>query len=407
VRRRRLACGVALALGLGLGACGGSHQRANPPTRIRHTRVDVYASLPLQGPRAVQAAGILDGIRLAYAQAHGRAGRWPLHLIVLDDTSGSGGGWDATKTAQNARAAASDPRAVYYIGELDSAASEISGPILNAAGVPQVSPLSTYTGLTSSSGSLDPTGTPTFLRLAPSDSIQAGAQLDEATRVGCTRVAVVHDDSLEGTGLAVRLQARRGEFGVQVESSQSLSTTMHDVTGYVASLKAANDRCVIFAGTSSTAAAGFLSSVAADPRLLRIIGSDGVCTAPFTSAAAGGLSPAAQADFRCTSPAGDLRASADGRAFLAAYTAAYHAAPDPVAVYGYEAMKLAIDTISRLGASGEDKSAVRRALFAIRDRDSAIGTYGFQKDGNSTADSYGLYSVGSNGAPEFAEALRP
>src|SRR5207248_8920110 len=124
-------------------ACGGNHQRTNPAPRTKHARLDVYASLPLDGPRAVQAAAILDGIRLAYTQAHARAGHWHVRLIVRDDSSTSSGGWDAAKTAHNARAAASDSRAVYYIGELDSAASEISGPILNVAGVPQVSPLST------------------------------------------------------------------------------------------------------------------------------------------------------------------------------------------------------------------------------------------------------------------------
>lgn len=388
-------------------ACGSNDRQAHPPPRIKQTRVDVYASLPLHGPRAAQAAGIVQGIGLAYAQAHGRAGRWHVHLIVLDDSSPSSGGWDAVNTARNARAAASDSRAVYYIGELDSGASEVSGPMLNVAGVPQVSPLSTYAGLTSSSGSLHPTGTPTFLRLAPSDSVQASAQLEAAMAARCSRVAVVHDSTLEGVGLALRLEARNTAFGVQIVGNESLTTAAGDLGAYVSFLKAHNDGCLIFSGTSSPAAVRFLSSLsAAFPRLVRIIGSNGVCTAPFTSAP-GGLAPGAQAAFRCTSPAGDLRSSVDGQAFLAAYTAAYHATPDPVAVYGFEAMKLAIDTISGLGARGDDKNAVRRALFAIRNRDSAIGAYGFQSNGNPTTSSYGLYEVGSDGAPAFLQTLRP
>jgi ABC-type branched-subunit amino acid transport system substrate-binding protein len=370
--------------------------------------VHVYASLPLHGRRAAQAAGILNGIRLAYAQAHGVAGRWRVRLIVRDDSTTTGGGWDPVDTARNARAAASDSHAVYYIGELDSGASEISGPILNVARVPQVSPLSTYAGLTSSSGSLDPSGTPTFVRLVPSDSIQAGAQLEEAMGAGCTRVAVVHDDTLEGAGLALRLEARNTEFGVRIVGSESLVTAAQNVNAYVSALKSHDERCLIFSGTSSPTAARFLSSVsAAYPRLLRIIGSDGVCTAPFTSASAGGLDPGAQTEFRCTSPAGDLKSSREGRAFLAAYTAAFHAAPDPLAAYGYEAMKLAIDTISRLGNRGDDKSAVRSALFGVRDRVSAIGAFGFTPSGSSTAGSYGLYDVGTDGAPSFLQSLRP
>ena len=398
----RQACGVALAVALGLGGCGGQHHRTRTLPSSRHSRVDVYASLPLHGNRAVQADGVLNGIRLAYKQAHRRAGRWRVRLVVRDDSTPQSGGWDAGATAHNARAAASDSNAVYYIGELDSAASEISGPILNAAGIPQVSPLSSYDALTS--GPLDRTGSPTFLRLAPSDSVQAGAQLEAAMRARCNRVAVVHDGTLDGTGLAAQLLARHGQFGVQIGSERSLSAVVADLGAYIAAIKAHNDRCLIFAGSDSPSAVALFSNVAAAfPRLVRGIGSDGVCTEPFTGAIAGPAVPA----FRCTSPAGDLRATSEGRAFLAAYSAAYHAVPDPLAVYGYESMKLALDTISGLGARGDDKGAVRDALFAVKDRHSAIGTYGFDREGDSTVGSYGLYHVGAGGLPAFVQELSP
>ena len=44
------------------------------------------------------------------------------------------------QTAQNARKAAQDDKAVAYIGEFNSGASAISIPILNEAGIPQISP---------------------------------------------------------------------------------------------------------------------------------------------------------------------------------------------------------------------------------------------------------------------------
>ena len=398
VRAAWSACALALALALGLGACGSQHHRSRPAPRSQHTVLTVYASLPLHGPRAAQAAGVLQGIRLAYHQARGHAGTWRVRLIVRD--SSSSGGWDAVKTARNARKAASDPRAIYYIGELDSAASEISGPILNVAGVPQVSPLSTYVTLTTSSA-LDPTGTPTFLRLAPSDYIQAGAQLEAAAHAGCTRVAVVHDNTLEGTGLADQMESRRGEFGIDIASNHALRTAVGGLDAYIAALRARKARCLIFAGSSSPGALRLLSGVAAAyPRLVRSIGPDSVCTAPFTSA----LTSAATATFRCTSPAGNLRSTSEGRSFLAAF---HQHTPDPLAVYGYESMKLAIGTIAGLGARGDDRGAVRDALFATKGRHSAIGTYGFGGDGSSTTGTYGLYDVGPDGAPAFLTQLTP
>ena len=403
VRPARWAWALAstLALVLGASACGGQqHHSTRPPPRSRHTVLNVYASLPLHGSRAVQGRAVLRTVKLAYAQAHGRAGVWRVRLIVRDDSSASSGGWNADKTARNARRAASDPHAIFYIGELDSAASEISGPILNVAGVPQVSPLSTYVELTSSSV-LDPTGRPTFLRLDPSDFVQAGAQLEAATHAGCTRVAIVHDDTLEGTGLAAQLVARRGQYGIAIASNELLKTAIKNIGAYVAALRAQSDRCVIFAGASSPGALTLLSNVAIDyPRLVRTIGPDSVCTEPFTSA----LPSAAIGVFRCTSPAGDLRVNAEGRSFLAAFRGA---TPDPLAVYGYEAMKLAIHTIAELGARGDDRDAVRDALFTVRGRRSAIGTYGFGGDGSSTAGTYGVYDVAANGAPAFLAQLTP
>lgn len=410
---RPAAWGLALVLCLALGGCGGHRARTDFSTGPRRTSVDVYASVPLHGPRALQAAGVVNGLRLALAQAHGRAGRWRVHLVVLDDSTAASGGWDAAKTAQNARAAASDPGAVYYIGELDSAASEISAPILNAAGVPQVSPLSTYPGLTAGlpgvAGPLDPTRTPTFLRLAPSDSVQAAAMLEAAGDASCTQAVVVHDDTLEGTGLAAELQAHRGQSGVSIVSDQDVKVAERAPGQFAAMIKALGARCLIYAGGSSPDAARLLSSVeAADPRLLRTIGSDSVCTASFTSPGAGGLSPSAAIGFRCTSPAGDLHSNGIGRAFLAAYADAYHTAtPDPLAVYGYEAMSLGLAAIADLGDRGDDKAAVRDSLFATSARQSAVGVYGFDSNGNSTASSYGLYKVGPRGAPAFVQELRP
>ncbi len=84
---------------------------------------------------------------------------------------------------------------MYYIGEFNSDASEVSMPILNRAGVPQVSPASTYVGLTTSEpGSLPgepnryfPTGRRTFLRIVPMDTLQAAALIDLMGNDNCDK----------------------------------------------------------------------------------------------------------------------------------------------------------------------------------------------------------------------------
>ena len=75
-----------------------------------------------------------------------------VNYTSLDDSTAAAGEWDPTQTAADARKAATDPKTVYYIGEFNSGASEVSIPILNQAGIPQVSPANTYVGLTSDQG---------------------------------------------------------------------------------------------------------------------------------------------------------------------------------------------------------------------------------------------------------------
>ena len=70
-------------------------------------------------------------------------------------------------------------------------------------------------------------------------------------------------------------------------------------------------------------------------------------------------------------------------------------------------MKLGLDTIASLGANGDNKSDVLKALFAIKSRNSVLGTYGFDENGDTTLKSYGLYKVGSTGDPVFFKTLTP
>ena len=70
-------------------------------------------------------------------------------------------------------------------------------------------------------------------------------------------------------------------------------------------------------------------------------------------------------------------------------------------------MNLGLDTIASLGAKGNSKSAVLEALFATKARNSVLGTYGFDKNGDTTLKSYGLYKVGSDGSPVFFKTVTP
>src|SRR6185437_9636408 len=79
--------------------------------------VDFYSSLPLKGASSSQTQPMVNGMKLALAQAGNKAGQWTVNYQSLDDSTAAAGKWYPGQTAANARKVATDPKAVYYIGE--------------------------------------------------------------------------------------------------------------------------------------------------------------------------------------------------------------------------------------------------------------------------------------------------
>jgi branched-chain amino acid transport system substrate-binding protein len=378
--------------------------------------VDIYSSLPLQGASTAQTKPLVNGIKLALDQAHNKAGDYSVKYTSLDDSTAQAGEWDPGQTAADARKAAADPNTVYYIGEFNSGASEVSIPILNNAGIPQVSPANTYVGLTtnepgSAPGEPDkyyPTGKRTYLRIVPRDSIQAAADLMAMKDAGCKKVAVANDKEAYGAGLADLIELEKGKFGIDITSNTGIDPKAPNFRSYAAKVKGEGADCFFFAGIVSNGAVQLTKDINAALPNAQIFGGDGVCTSSYTGEKDGGVPASIAPLIQCTVATLDLKSYPGGKDFLKAYADKYGVSnPDPYAIYGYEAMKLGLDTIAGLGANGNDKSAVLDALFATKDRHSVLGTYGFDENGDTTLTSYGLYKVDSNGDPVFFKTLTP
>ncbi len=378
--------------------------------------VDIYSSLPLQGASTAQTDPMVNGIKLALSQAGGKAGQWTVNYQSLDDSTAAAGKWDPGQTAANARKVATDPKAVYYIGEFNSGASEVSIPILNQGGIPQVSPANTYVGLTTNlPGSAPgepqkyyPTGVRTYLRIVPIDSIQAAAGLIAMKQAGCTKVAIANDKEAYGAGLATLLELEKGYYGVNIVSNTGIDPTAPNFRSYASTVQGQGADCFFFAGIVSNGAVQITKDVHSAIPTAKIFGGDGVCTSSYTAASQGGVPAAIDPLIQCTVATQDLAAYPGGQQFLAAYQAKYGvSSPDPYAIYGYAVMQLALNTIKSLGAQGNSKSAILAALFADKSVQSVLGTYGFNANGDTTLKSYGLYKVGSNGDPVFFKTVTP
>jgi branched-chain amino acid transport system substrate-binding protein len=144
---------------------------------------------------------IQDGEELALDQAHRNLRDLNVNVVQLDD--GDAGGWNPTAAENVASNATKDRDTIAYIGDYDSGATATTLPITNRADILQVSPASSYVGLTDPNpvdqigepGRYYPSGVRTFARLVPSDVKEAVATTSFMRSLGVPRLYVLADDS--------------------------------------------------------------------------------------------------------------------------------------------------------------------------------------------------------------------
>jgi branched-chain amino acid transport system substrate-binding protein len=405
MRLQRLLSGgaVCLALALGVAACGGDDDDdGDSGSQDQGSTVNVYSSLPLQGAQRLQTTAMVNGIKLALEQAGGKAGDTTVKYTSLDDSTAQAGTWTPEAASANARKVAQDDSAVAYIGEFNSGASAISIPILNEVPVAQVSPANTAVGLTSDEPGADkgepekyyPTGSRNYLRIVPKDTIQGAALASLMKEDGCQSAYILNDKEVYGAGLARNIEGAAGEIGLKIAGNEGIDPKAPNFRSQASTVKSSGADCFVFSGITANGAVQLYKDVDA-AGITKLYGPDGVAESGFSDPKEGGI-PAdvaknVQVSVATLSPD---EYPPEGRKFFSDFKKKYgEANPDPYAIYGYEAMKLVLDTCKELGPDCSDKQAMIDALFQTKGRKSVLGTYDIDENGDTTLTDYGIYKI--------------
>jgi branched-chain amino acid transport system substrate-binding protein len=396
--------GAALASTLALLVAGCGGVTTNTTNRIPGKKLTIYAGVPLQGASAESGQAVVDGARLALDQAHARIGSYRIALKVLNDATVAQGEWDPGQTSSNAVQAAADPTAIGYIGDLDSGASAVSIPILNGAGIAQISPRSSAVGLTSSGpgaapgepGKYYPTHIRTFARVVPSDAVQAAVQVKLQQSMGCTKTYVLDDGEVDGEDLATSFGLAAQGSGLRVIATQQFDPRATSYLPLAQTLAASGADCVFVSAISGSNAVPVTKQIANALPRARIFAGAGVAQSTYVSPTQGGIPLADDPRVLITSPALGTRGYPPlARGFFSAFMRRY-GPPQPDAILGYESMQLMLSAIRRatnLGRRPARRSAVVNAIFKTHDRRSVLGTYSIDRDGNTTLAAYGVWRV--------------
>jgi branched-chain amino acid transport system substrate-binding protein len=398
VTRRAAAALLAAVL---LSACGSGDR---PSTRIQGTTLTVYFSGPLQGASSVAATAALNGARIALKTVNGRVGKYHILLKPLDDSTPQSDGWDPSQTTLNARRAINDPTTIGYLGDFNSGAAAVSIPLLNRAGIAQVSSGSTAVGLTTAGPGAAPgepqkyypVGNRTFARVVPTDAAQAQALVRLQQTLGCQSTFVLDDGEVDGEDTALTFVLTAKSAGLRVVGVQAFQRRAADYSSLAAAVAGSGANCVLISAIDERSSVLLAEQVAHTIPDATIFATGALADSAFTDAAVGGIP--ASLDARVLLVSATLDATAyppAGRSFLSTYARTFGIA-EPPAIYGYAAMHLMLHAIARATDGGHRaayRAKVVQALTRTPRLRGPLGAYRIDSAGDTTIGMYGIYRI--------------
>jgi branched-chain amino acid transport system substrate-binding protein len=358
-RRRALhvCVGFAAVMSIAAGCTRGSSVSVNG------SMLTLYASAPPGAANTQAAADVLAAEQLRFNQSGTKLGKFTLRFLKLN----------GAKASDNARSAIEDTSSIAYLGELDPGLSADSLGITNAQDLLQVTPTDTAAALTQVTStvpnspnryyeSLGSYGR-TFARVVPNTSPEAKAQVQEMQAQHVSKLYVSSDGSQYGRAIAQAVRSDAPASSITIAPSASGADA------------------VFYGGVSEAAAAKVFNSAAAADAAVKLFGPSALDSPTFAAR----LSPAARHVY-ISSPGfmtKDLTATAKSE-FLKPFEDAYHRVPSPQAIFGYEAMSAVLSVLQKAGTSATDRAIVVQDFFAIKNRDSVLGTYSINAQGDTS-----------------------
>lgn len=349
--------------------------------------IKIVSSLPRTGSANGQTSSMVNGLKMAIAEAGGKVGDYRIAYEDWDDASPERGQWDPALEAANAHRAVADNDIMAYIGTYNSGAAKISVPILNQAALAMISPANTYPGLTkpglgeaNEPAVYRPSGKINYFRVVPADDIQGEVAAQFVKSLGVKKVYVIHDRELYGKGVADVFKRVCGKLGIEVVGYDGIDPKAANYRSLVTKIKSSGAELVYFGGTTQTNAGQLVKDLVAGGCHAKFMSPDGTREQAFIEAAGKGvLDGRAYVTFGGLPPS-ELKGK--GREFYENYKKQYGTEPEAYAVYGYECGRVALDGIRRAGK--KDRSAITDAIAGIKDFEGALGQWSFDANGDTT-----------------------
>ncbi|MEZ2294819.1 branched-chain amino acid ABC transporter substrate-binding protein [Variovorax sp. RCC_210] len=293
---------------------------------------------PLSGALAVSGNGNEKGARLAVEELNSQAvkignSRARFELIAEDD---AGDPRQGTLAAQKLV----DSEVSGVVGHQTSGSTIPASRLYRDAGIPQISPSTTSPRFTSQ-------GFKTAFRLMPDDAISARALGNYAVgKLGMTKFAVVDDRTSYGQGIADEFTKTVVAAGATVVARDYVTDKSTDFNAVLTSIGSKRPDAV-FVGGMYSVAGPMLRQMKQLGLAMKMLGGDGICDEQTVKLATGAAS---DDQVLCVGPL-DIFDAGRMRRFTADFKARFGLAPEPLAPYSYDAVRLLVDAMVRAGSA--------------------------------------------------------
>jgi len=424
--RRAVLIGV-LSVAASVGACGEDGGRdtdirparpiessgCSPVTYGGEGRPDflIATSTALQGEYTGHGVQVAQALRFVLAERGWRAGDYTVGLQICDEVAASGDAASPAKCRRTARAFARNRSVVVVHGPLFSTCAIEMVPILNRAPggpLPALAAGPTYLGLTRAGPGVgraeprkySPTGTRSFLRIAPPDDAQGAAGALYAKDQGARRVFVLDDNEPYGYGVAEAFRLAAERIGLAVAGTGQWDAGTRDFGPLLERIRSAGADTVYMGGLP------FKNGPLLVKRLRETLGAEVQIIAPDAwnnlavvegaGAAAEGFSPTI-----AVLPNDKLPPA--GREFAAEFEKRFGARPCCFSVHSAQAAHMMLDAIADSDGS---RAQVLENLFHARVEDGYLHDFGIDPYGDTTLNTIAVYRI-EDGRLRFQTAVAP
>lgn len=357
----------------------------------KKNEVKIALAIPLTGDIASLGQGIKRSIVLAIDEANA-AKRFPfeIKLVSFDDRS------DPKEAVSVANRIVADRGVVGVIGHFNSGCSIPASGVYAQAGLPMITPASSNPLLTEQQLEPQWSWPKNIFRMNTTDKVQGSFGADFVVKTSkLTRVAVVHDKTSYGQGVAEEFRKQAVKNGGMVVAFEGLQTGERDFRSLLTRIKSHNPQALYWGGMFSEG--GLVVRQARD------IGFNGMFVGPeanYDQAFIDVAGPAAEGSYVTFlgSPP-ELIPAADE--FIKKYTGRYpNESIKSYDAYGYEVASLLLEAIEKVGP---DRAKIIDYLRGVTFK-GILGETRFDEKGDTLNKTVTLFIVKDG---KFIPAVRP